>query len=185
MAPPAAQPAPQEKKPPPLPQAQQEPPPLPQQPPVDASTASAVAAMESRSSVGRYTNTPDESRSSIGRYTNTSNGSGPRLNESSNRQSLGRLTNMSLASIFSINSVCHLLDSARQSEMNSNGNGNGHLNNNGDRGSIESVLSNEIRDLIRQSRMQLMQVENMTMDEMNGMGVDAMARFSMGAASHE
>jgi len=67
----------------------------------------------------------------------------------------GRLTNMSLASMFSIQSLRRLLESAR----------NDHYRQAADRGTIESTLSAEIRDLIQLSASQLEQVDNLPMED--------------------
>jgi len=66
----------------------------------------------------------------------------------------GRLTNMSLASMFSIQSLRRLLESAR----------NDHYRQ-ADRGTIESTLSAEIRDLIQLSAPQLEQADNLPMED--------------------
>ena len=66
-----------------------------------------------------------------------------------------RLTNMSLASMFSIQSLRRLLESAR----------NDHYRQAADRGTIESTLSAEIRDLIQLSAPQLEQVDNLPMED--------------------
>lgn len=67
----------------------------------------------------------------------------------------GRLTNMSLASMFSIQSLRRLLESAR----------NDHYRQAADRDTIESTLSAEIRDLIQLSAPQLEQVDNLPMED--------------------
>jgi hypothetical protein len=69
----------------------------------------------------------------------------------------GRLTNMTLTSMFSINSLRQLLESAQQGESYQPSN----------RGTIESVLSAEIRDLIQMSKPQLDLVGNLAMDDMD------------------
>ncbi|KAL7542558.1 hypothetical protein ACHAXR_011887 [Thalassiosira sp. AJA248-18] len=97
------------------------------------------------SDIGRFTN-------DIGRFTDTG------------RPSLDRLTNMTMGSLFSVNSVRHLLESARATGANANG-----LAAENDRGTIQSVLTREICDLIRQSEHELIQVERGTVDEMNDM----------------
>lgn len=92
----------------------------------------------------------DPSRPSMGRFTDASF----RITEDG-RPSL-RLTNMSMGSMFSINSVRQLLESARVEYPGLGG----------DRGSIQSVLSSEIRDLIRFSEPQLVAIDNnMAMDD--------------------
>lgn len=95
---------------------------------------------------------PDLARASIGRFTNSSIG----ITES-DRPSNFRLTNMSMASMFSLSSVRQLLESARAENIPQPAGR--------DRGSIQSILSSEIRDLIRMSEPQLVAVENMTMDD--------------------
>ncbi len=96
----------------------------------------------------------------MGHYTNPS----VRFSESGvggggGRPSVGRLTNVSLASMISMNSLRQLLESARNESY--------HLTPgwDGTRGSISSDLSTEIRDLIRFTEPQLIQVENMAMDD--------------------
>ncbi len=95
----------------------------------------------------------------MGHYTNPS----VRFSESGvgggGRPSVGRLTNVSLASMISINSLRQLLESARNESYHPTPGWDGT------RGSISSALSTEIRDLIRFSEPQLVQVENMAMDD--------------------
>ncbi len=66
----------------------------------------------------------------------------------------GRLTNMSLGSMFSVQSFRRLLESARSEHYRQ-----------ADRGTIESTLSAEIRDLIQLSAPQLEQVDNLPMED--------------------
>jgi len=106
------------------------PPPLPQQP----TAASLANNDQTRAS---------ELRPSLGRFTNEMG-----------RPSVGRLTNMSMLSVFSLT---QLLETARAGSQRSMSGGG--------RGSIESVLSDEIRDLIRLSEPQLMQVDQMNIDD--------------------
>lgn len=106
------------------------PPPLPQQP----TAASLANNDQTRAS---------ELRPSLGRFTNEMG-----------RPSVGRLTNMSMLSVFSLT---QLLETARAGSQRSMSGGC--------RGSIESVLSDEIRDLIRLSEPQLMQVDQMNIDD--------------------
>lgn len=75
------------------------------------------------------------------------------------RPSVGRLTNVSLASMISINSLRQLLESARNESYHPTPDWDGT------RGSISSALSTEIRDLIRFTEPQLIQVETMAMDD--------------------
>jgi hypothetical protein len=100
----------------------------------------------------------------VGRFTNMSS---VRTSEVGNRGGGGvfrpsveggRLTNMTLASMFSINSsIRQILDSAHR----------GEIYRQADRGTIESMLSAEIRDLIRMSAPQLDLVGNLAMDDMD------------------
>ncbi|KAL3807244.1 hypothetical protein ACHAXA_007977, partial [Cyclostephanos tholiformis] len=66
----------------------------------------------------------------------------------------GRPTNMSLASMFSINSLRQLVESACRDR-----------NRQANRGTMESMLSAEIRDLIQLSAPQLEQVDNFAMED--------------------
>ena len=75
----------------------------------------------------------------------------------SGHHSLGRITNMSNMSMFSINSIRQLVEVANQENDANYPAGDA-------RGSIQSILSSEIRDLIRASEPQLLQVDNMTVD---------------------
>lgn len=74
------------------------------------------------------------------------------------RPSIGRLTNVSMASIFSLT---QLLESARDRTSRSSA-GAASAD---DHGSVRSALSDEIRDLIRLSETQLVQVEGLRNDE--------------------
>lgn len=101
----------------------------------------------------------DTSLALMGHYANPS----VRFSESGvgggGRPSIGRLTNVSLASMISINSLRQLLESARHESYHTTPGWDGT------RGSISSALSTEIRDLIRFTEPQLIQVETMAMDD--------------------
>jgi hypothetical protein len=75
-------------------------------------------------------------------------GGGGRYRPSSSSFGDGRLTNMSIASMFSINSIRQLLES---SSSDPRGGEDRHRPSSNDRETIESALSAEIRDLIRRA----------------------------------
>ncbi|KAL7540413.1 hypothetical protein ACHAWF_006674 [Thalassiosira exigua] len=95
----------------------------------------------------------------------------PQLPADVARPSLGRLTNMSLASILSIDSVRELLESARASELMP-----------ADYRYSAASVTTEIRDLIRMSEQQLVQVDSMTVDEIN---IQPMETLTADGAMHE
>jgi hypothetical protein len=112
-------------------------------------TARGKSQADLQAQVGRFTNVSSVRTSEFG------NGGGGGVFRTSVEG--GRLTNMTLASMFSINSIRQMLESAHKGESYRQA----------DRGTIESVLSAEIRDLYRMSAPQIDLVGNLPMEGMD------------------
>ena len=112
-------------------------------------TARGQSQADLQALVGRFTNVSSVRTSELG---NGGEGGGVRPSVEG-----GRLTNMTLTSIFSSNSIRQIMESAHK----------GEIYRQKDRRTIESVLSAEIRDLMRMSAPQLDLVGNLAMDDMD------------------
>lgn len=111
-------------------------------PPSTEEAGAAAAALDARASLG------------IGRFTHSS----IRFTETG-RPSIGRLTSMSMGSIFSVNSLRNLLESARATDFN----------NAADDG-LATVLTKEICELVRASEREIIEVEKMMDDGSSSRG---------------
>lgn len=130
-----------------------QPPAVPPQPPAVAAAPVPSAMAMALDQFPGAAPPPAAPAGDIGRFTNSS----MRITEMGGRGT--RLTGLTDMSLFSLSSVRQLLESARNENYNGLPADVG-----GARGSIRSVLSSEIRDLIRLSEPQLIQVESMNIE---------------------